>query len=968
MATAKDDRAEDGAESLRSLARKAARKILSRDKEDLPVDPREPVFASEYIRECDRLLAATPLLLQDAIESAGHAAEGTNVDPYQGVVEVLQNAEDRSARNVRVMLRDGSAGKQMLIAHNGLPVEYEHVLAMMLPFVSTKRDDADLRGRFGIGLKTLRRICTDIQVHGSPYHFGSGAAVSIVERSPEDAIAGFYNPAVDTLLVLDLDAEFNVASFEDWFAEWRDDGLIFLDHVRRFELQHDGDRITARSTKASAWTERPIDGGDLVRLQSRTVTAGTRRYLVHRGYVEVPEGQERFYKRTGSTTTISVATAGVEEIGGIFVALRTRIPTALPFALDAQLDPIASRESIQDNRWNAWLLRQAGIVLAHAAASALSDERTLAWSYVAVPPEGVREERWPAEALGIALELARTRFTELVRFGTANDRTLSEVVYEDQGLSGLLTEQDVAALALDHLPLAHAFRDRRGRWRIVMDALAVARRLAATDVIAGIAGSIFADKDSAWWVDAVGALTAACEPAQIFGAPIWLSDKGTLVGCYASGTSDRKLVFGAPLPPLSKRHGLFDVLHPAFGFEAAKASIDWLVRHAAFTVEVDTQDELLAFAAAFEKDPVRVEPEELRELRDLLDPMTGARGQRIGERLGAAILIEAVESETKGKRSWRRPFELYLPKAIDKDSPYWPNAAWGLPGIHWAHPLYDEGLRTGLGKRRKREDGTRSRGARSFLTLLGAETGPRLEVGADHYERSEARRTSMAKAAATKLSTDIRSDDIDRVLRTITNKKVPKAERKERAVALLRALSRDWSRRLQDQSTVAGEHTARVYTYIRGRHDALWLDRLKEVDWIPVGRDRFRPPAAAAVKTDETQAIYKAEDFVTGVTAEELDEDFVDALGLTARVRVSDLLEMLEDMRDGDEAFDANRVFLAYQHFARLVPKAPWPSAIGDVLIADFRSRFAAKDGLVLVVPAGAGFRDPQQHLRRCPP
>ena len=955
-------------DDLRDLARIAARKILSKDRSDLPEDPRNAVFASEYISECDRLLANTPLLIQEAIESAGHAAEGANVDPYQGVVEVLQNAEDRQAREVRIMLREGSAGRQMLIAHNGLPVEYEHVLAMMLPFVSTKRDDADLRGRFGIGLKTLRRICTDIEVHGAPYHFGSTAGVGIVERPAEPPIPDLYEPSSDTLLVLDLELDFDPASFVGWFDEWTDDGLIFLDHVRRFELRF-GDIVSARSTKATAWVDMRAPGQELARIQRRVVTAGDRHYRVHRGSVPVPEGQMRFHKRTANTTPISVASAGLEESSGIFVGLRTRIPTAMPFAIDAQFDPTSSRESIQDNKWNVWLLQQVGAVLAHAAASEITDRPKSAWSLVPISGEGVKGDQWPAAALAEAFENARVGFTALARFGSEHHRSLSEIAFEDKDLTALLAEDDLGVLAPGHLPLLHLLRDRRGRWRRVLEALTVSHRITAAQLIGGIADDVFVGKPDNWWVAAATTLTTACAPQEIFSAPIWLTDRNTRVPCQPNGSSDRKLVFGAPLPALADRHHLFDVLHPAFGDSDGRPAIDWLVRNAAFTSAVDAQDELLAFAAAFENDPVKVSHEELRELRDLLDPLTGSRAQKIGDRLGAAVLIEAVEAETKGKRSWRRPTEVYLPKAIDKDTPHWPNAAWGIAGIWWAHPSYDEGLRTGLGKRRKREDGTRSRGARNFLALLGAESGPRLEVGSYLGERSDARRASMARENATALSSDIRSPDLDRVLRFISNRKMAKKERKERAVALLKSLSRDWGKRLVDQSTVAGEHTARVHTYPRGTHDALWLDRLKEATWIPVGRERFRKPADAAVKTAETQAIYKSEDFVTGVNAEELDEDFVDAIGLTARVRPNDLLEMLEDMRDGKEEFDANRVYLAYQHFARLIPKAPWVSAVGGIPIAKFRERFAAKQGLILV-DAGDGtvdWRRPMQVRRGKP-
>ncbi|MDV4155896.1 hypothetical protein [Rhizobium brockwellii] len=110
----------DDVEPLRDLARLAAQKILSKGKQGQPTDARDPISAAEYIRECDRLLANTPLLVQEAIESAGHAAEGANVDPYQGVVEVLQNAKDRCAREVRVTPRGRLASKQMRIANEGL--------------------------------------------------------------------------------------------------------------------------------------------------------------------------------------------------------------------------------------------------------------------------------------------------------------------------------------------------------------------------------------------------------------------------------------------------------------------------------------------------------------------------------------------------------------------------------------------------------------------------------------------------------------------------------------------------------------------------------------------------------------------------------------------------------------------------------------------------------------------------------
>jgi hypothetical protein len=79
-------------------------------------------------------------------------AEDLNFEAFQGLVEVLQNADDLGATTVRFGLVAEGESPRLLIVHDGSPVTCHHVLAMTLPYLTTKSGDADQKGRFGIGL------------------------------------------------------------------------------------------------------------------------------------------------------------------------------------------------------------------------------------------------------------------------------------------------------------------------------------------------------------------------------------------------------------------------------------------------------------------------------------------------------------------------------------------------------------------------------------------------------------------------------------------------------------------------------------------------------------------------------------------------------------------------------------------------------------------------------------------------
>ncbi len=151
-------------------------------------------------------LQDTPSLIKNMIEQASAGAEGLAIAQFQGIIEVIQNADDVLATEVRLALRNTSKSRQLLIVHNGEPVTCHNVLGMALPYLTTKTDRTDQRGRFGIGMKTLKRIANSVAIHSAPYHF-SGNLLQFSHISAETAIPAFYDPAIDTMLVIDLNKE-----------------------------------------------------------------------------------------------------------------------------------------------------------------------------------------------------------------------------------------------------------------------------------------------------------------------------------------------------------------------------------------------------------------------------------------------------------------------------------------------------------------------------------------------------------------------------------------------------------------------------------------------------------------------------------------------------------------------------------------------------------------------------------------
>lgn len=934
-------------------------------------DPRTAEFAAGALAEFSQGLQGTRGFMRRMVDGAEAAAEDLAVEVFQGLVEVLQNADDLRAHEVRIAVRRGATGNELLIVHDGEPVTVQHVLAMNLPFLTTKSDDDEKLGRFGIGLKTLGRIAGAMDVHGAPYHFAAkGLSLHVIEAAP--AIPGFYEPGRDTMLALELRPTVPIEDLEAWFIAWPEDNLLFLRSVRRFRMTElETGLHHVKSVEVDDWV--PVgDAGSEMGLRRRNVRGSGCAWLVYSADCPRPSDIDRSHKATGAFTRISIAVADGQHQAGVFIAFRTRLPVTLPFSIDAQFDPTAAREGLIENEWNKWLVKRCGDVVAAVARQRLAEAPQDAWGWVPLPTEkvGVEDQPWPSAAFAQALDAARASigaYAALLQGGELVP--VNGLAYEASLLTPLLTGGDIEALAPGKVALQEQPRGNGDRWRSALASLKVATFVGFVALAKGFHDRQFDLKPTTWWIEAATLLAENRPEEEVLGTPCWLTDGGEPVACRAKGSTERPLLLGPPLSDFARRWNLMLRLHDAYTAEgeANGKAAKWLLDHAAVTTHADPALELAAFAETFSDAPHAVTDDELRELQRRFDELPDRRASPIGLKVGAAIMLDGYAYRGGRKVEQKvAPAQAYLSRRIDSDNPDWPDAADGLPGILWVSGTYDDRLRSGPRGSRRRADGMLLRGPRRFLMLLGALCWPRV-VPSEGVRRggSALRQRELRAAGAEYVKSDYVSPDLERVLSQIS--RASKKEKKARSAALIRVLARHWDRFAHALSTPSF-HEARVYVYPKDAVTSHWLALLVETAWVAVGNGALVVPGEAVVKTQETQSYYTPDFFISGITLDDLRIEFRRAMKFITDVRASDLTKLLMQIRDSGEPVDTPRVLQLYRSLAKLCPRgAGRLGFVGDLMLAELQRRFSTGRGLIWVQEAegGAGaWRRPSQLFR----
>ncbi|HEK1010725.1 TPA: hypothetical protein SMP92_004027 [Pseudomonas putida] len=948
---------------------------------------RTQAYADAALAEIVKIQYQQDEYVRTLIKGGNQGAKLLNTDPYQGLREVIQNADDLGATSVHFGVHTVHGVRQLAIVHDGLPVELPHILPMIYPFFSTKQNSAELKGRFGIGLKTLSQLGHHLTVHSPPFHFGSrDDHVAIVEEALP--IDGFYDPlANQTMVTVNLDPEYDVDSLEAWFGDWAPSDLIFLDYVRSIIL-HDLDEqialkhLTIQLTKPAH--QFPLALGKYKsHVTHSTFLVGDDLWERFVCSVKVPAGKARAAKATGDYTPIGIAIpVEAEAQGRIHVALPTKIHTNAAFSLDAQFDPSTSREDVIHSAWNQWLTEASGQFLGTLAIHLAQQHNTLAWQTVPIAAKTDSSSDWLntlfAEQWAKAIE-AFSACPTLIdgRF------SLGQVSYCDLSIDGMLTEAD--HLAISGAPMLPAWmRDANGRWRKVLDALSISKALKLKDVFLHCDLGGFEQKPPNWFLDMALRCLETDDEYPLQGSTwVPLAD-GQRMQAVWDLEADSWLTDQPPLIDLALRHQLTHVVHPLLLTPPYTSVVEWLSENANYRTALSAQDVLEAFARRYAEKPIAVDRQDLLDLRDLFEHVD-TKATDLGSEVGSALLIDAFNYEVLDggrittKKVLASPGNVYLPASIADSQDYWSKAAGATPGLLWASPGYAEVFKISRTEQRSGRDESpstsRKRGVKRFLSLLGAATAPRLVEGNTDFASimlpsQAAARRYLARARGW-LKRDFTSPDLDAVIKNIrhitplsTARKARKSKtanssrgasltQVERTIALYRCLDGSWADLEPHSRTFAYRESGRVDSTAV---PATWLAKLIDLAWFPNAAGELCKPTGLIVETKVTLAMYEHHtDFASGLTEADANSEFARALGMRVNPPVSQLIAALERARQTASTDDAAlmRLYKALAGHCPLSAAAVTPDLmIGDMPVSSLRGKFGlARSGKGLIAP-----------------
>ncbi len=943
-------------------------------------------FADAAIDELGRLIDELPAKIKDSVSGGRDAAEALSTDPLQGIAEIVQNADDQLASTVTITW--DAETPALLIAHDGTRLHLADLVAMVLPWVSTKRGDNRSTGRFGIGLNTLRTIGDGLHIHCHPYHATLKGGRLTVAAPLMSHLDEEDRPQTVLRIPLAADADLQPDDIRAWLQQWGSAALLFLRSVRTVRLLGpDGDI----DVELSLWRRprrrrRLAVGGTYFKVDITEVVdgSGDGRWLRYEAELPSPAGVTRAKKSTGPTTPVSVAVpTGTTTGGGALHAGLPVVRTALPWSLNAQLDPDTARGHVRDTRWNRALLRIAVDFWAAVAGDVLRTRPALGWRAVPLDEE-VRcpQDPWlEAELREALLTRARPELARIaeVRVG-ASSVPLKNLGYADPLLQDLLTDDDLQRLAHGRTVLPRAALGDGQRWSSVLGELGVSSPVGIRDVL-----SLTADRhlgrDAAWYV-AVAARALAAGAAEDLKqtACVVLAD-GRRVVPPAVGTSPVLLTADVNPASAAVRAGLVRALDPAYASAStdAGAVTQWLAGIGAFSAAPPTPDDVVARLAEAGSAALRVDDGVLTALRDLFELLPHDAHEAYGRRVGAAVVLDAECRDATGRvlRDRRAAIECYQHRRIDRDSDTWAAAAADTPHVWWVAGRYADVLRHPAGRG--------ALGAQKFLTLLGVERAPRLLPHPDGEQKYDGRRgvrvwhqaspatrkeeLSHTPDGRTHVLQDLVCPDLERVVADI-RADANRTRRRRRAAALLATLQRSWDRAYAERAQVQVVSAYHQWNFFGVTVTAWWLARLRDEPWLPDADGRLCAPRDLVLPSAANRAVYgDAGHYADGALVLDLRDDLVRALGITGDPRVSDVLTTLQQVRDAhpnvasaDDRDDWETAAAAtYPMYGIL---ADWLSATKrrrmDVPADHVRQAFSTGRGLVLT---DHGWRRPHDVL-----
>ena len=882
-------------------------------------EPTDLPAAEAAVRRLGELFNDLPGAIAEALDAARDSGDLLSSDKYQGISEIIQNADDVNASQVRLVL----GPTDLWVGHDGSPVQLRHVLGFATPWLTTKRSEAAPIGRFGIGLMTLRSISKTLEVHCHPYHVRLGDP-TVSPTDPPLSPPGLGEAGWTTLRIPFEQGVVIAGELADWLDRWDDSALLFLRSVSKVTL-FDTESTLIRELSISrrdAGEVLPNEWNPSGRVSRRGVEASDgRSWLVYTADVTTAAGVVRTRKATDTTTPIAIALPQYSvDYGQIHAGLPvTR--TRLPIFANAQFDPITNRRDFANSDWNRTLVPLIADLWSRAALDLFARDPKAAWQAMPLPDlaEGNVQSSFTDELEDAVIAQARQRVASQLSFPVPGQREvqLAELAVEAQPLEQILTVTETAVLAGLPATLPFGLRDQAGRWRTVLEDWRRAGANIPDEVSVERALELVGDE--ARPVSSTVALVAAGLEeglnARLIELPCIVAQDGRHM---VPPSGDSPTAVAAETTPLAEQLGVVALLHTAHlgGGKAADTVLKWLRSCGALLDVSDNRDVVRRLATAGKAGRRLATPltdQQVQALREAFEGMDLEDLRDLGPNIGRAVALEAYVYVAKGRKRQRmtataRPVDAYLPRAINREPDSFPIAASNSLEITWISDRYAKVLRSPSGR-----EGI---GAQRFLRLLGAEIAPRLRL---HpmlkrlYTRDSrrglpasipggprVRSQAMQGRRATYTLQDRDCPTLATVIQDISRMRLRKARRK-RAGALLTTLGRAWDRLYSEFFEV--EAALDKYGWQdRGRMPTYWLLEVGDVAWLDDQSGMARRPCELRVRTRGNVAIYGQDspDYLHPSLYYPNLRTLLEALGVTGDPSRPELVTRLKELRDSE--------------------------------------------------------------------
>ncbi len=978
-------------EKLANKAKRAVDLLVDEWSKATYVPSNSQVWGKAAIRHLANRLRTQPAMVKASLFGADIGAESLSPRPFQGITEVIQNADDLGATSVRVAVRAARGGRDLLIVHDGLPLRLEDIAAMVLPWLTTKSDDPRMSGRFGIGQKTLLALGGPIEVHCRPFHFrvDRGSPVWI---KPEPAITNFYSPKKpETLLRLPLNPDVDADELNDFVREFGAGALIFMKSVRSLSLVDlaTGEPSTTHRLSDGTKEKVSLNIGDQEvcseRLELYDVDSGTSviRYIAE---LPVPGGQSRRNKKTGDTTPLGIAFASVGTIDEhrIFDRVPTPLDSPFPFHLNGEFDPDAARSTILKNRWNRFLFTQLSLMASSVILDSFAREISSGWNVIPLTEEiqsradsGI--SHWSEEFCSVVQQNLRDRLTFQLHNGEV---PLDELVFEHEHLDGLLTPEDLEELNRGCSAIPPTMRDGEGRWRQVLRELDTAEEVGIELAITVLDwdDEDLGERRPDWFV---GMARAALDADEVlfnnqflFKRCVLLEDSSRI---EPPGSSDPIILTRSVDPQsLAATLGVAKSIHPIYVADEpdSRRVLSALKAYGIFRDDCEEPKVVLSILARDFDDNtlgrVRLQDQQLLLLRDAFERLDPKDRQRFGSAIGRNVELRVFRFDPAGQRqeTWKSPAEAYLPSSIDRETESFARAAHQTAGINWLDRSYSKLL-----TRRKNSN---QLGAQAFLVRLGAATAPRIIKPDDERQfwQRDARwarridRSAVPSMQRSELLTtsyghqyllnDHESPDLDAVVTDIAADKDSR-RRKKRGLALLKVLTRAWEREYAALAKADAVSAYNGYWQNPSPVTATWLANAASTSWLPSRTGRLQAPRDLCLPTEANRIAFEGRraKFLAPVDEQIKNSSALKALGFQEGPSVTDLLSRLKAIRDEEaKSPDPSDLKTIYTLLGLAYATRKAGRRVDGITVDKLRSEFAVAPGLIFV--SGQWFRSDQ--------